>query len=43
MGSIRVIALMSLIEIWDGFERNEQRAVISFWNGSLTRLVPLHN
>lgn len=36
MGSMRAIALMSLIEIWDGFERKEGSAVISFWDGSLT-------
>lgn len=36
MVSIRVIALMSLIETWDGFENNEESAAISFWNGSLS-------
>lgn len=36
MESIRVLSLMSLIEIWDGFESNEESAVISFWNGSLS-------
>jgi len=43
MESIRVIPLMSLVEIWDGFERNEASAAVSFWNGSLTWLVLLHN